>query len=226
MSIHDGHRQRMKARFRTHGLDNFDEHSVLELLLFYAVPRGDVNPLAHRLLDRFGSLAAVLDAPPEELLCVDGVGENTATLLKLVPQVGRRYEISRSAVGSILLTSAQRGEFIKPYFYAERDEVVYVICLDSKYKVIACRMVSRGSVNSTSVNSRKVVELALNCNASAVVLAHNHPSGIAIPSEEDEATTRTIRAALHAVDIRLVDHIVVADDDFVSMADNGLFRLL
>ncbi|MGM9521315.1 MAG: DNA repair protein RadC [Oscillospiraceae bacterium] len=223
MGIHDGHRSRLKERFIKQGLDGFDDHNVLELMLFYAVPRGDVNPLAHRLIERFGTLSAVFDAPVSELMRVDGVGENTATLIKLIPQIGRRYMISRSSMDNIILTPQQAGEYLAPRFYGETDEVVYMACLDAKCKVISCRLIGRGSVNSASVSVRKIVETALSQNATSVILAHNHTSGIALPSKEDEAATVKIVEALEAVDITLVDHIVVADDDFVSMADNGFF---
>ena len=226
MHPHEGHRQRMKNRFLTHGLDNFDDHNVLELLLFYALPRGDVNELAHELINRFGKLADVFDAPIEELKKVNGVGDNTATLIKLIPQICRRYMISRSVSGDdIHITDSKKaGAFIVPYFYGEREETVYMICLDAKCKVINCRMLFRCEVNSANVSIRKIVEIALAYKATSVILAHNHPSGIAIPSREDERTTERVMEALKAVDIILADHIVVADEDFVSMADNGFFR--
>lgn len=226
MHPHEGHRQRMKNRFLTHGLDNFDDHNVLELLLFYALPRGDVNELAHELINRFGKLADVFDAPIEELKKVNGVGDNTATLIKLIPQICRRYMISRSVSGDdIHITDSKKaGAFIVPYFYGEREETVYMICLDAKCKVINCRMLFRCEVNSANVSIRKIVETALAYKATSVILAHNHPSGIAIPSREDERTTERVMEALKAVDIILADHIVVADEDFVSMADNGFFR--
>jgi len=216
----------MKNRFLTHGLDNFDDHNVLELLLFYALPRGDVNELAHELINRFGKLADVFDAPIEELKKVNGVGDNTATLIKLIPQICRRYMISRSVSGDdIHITDSKKaGAFIVPYFYGEREETVYMICLDAKCKVINCRMLFRGEVNSANVSIRKIVETALAYKATSVILTHNHPSGIAIPSREDERTTERVMEALKAVDIILADHIVVADEDFVSMADNGFFR--
>jgi len=226
MSVHDGHRERLKEQFSEHGLGAMPDHNVLELLLFYAIPRGDVNPLAHDLVDRFGSLAAVFDAPIEKLMSVPGVGENTARLIKLIPQVSRRYLISRAKYDGILSSPAAAGRYLLPYFYAERDEVVYLVCLDGKRQVLACRCLFRGSVNSANVSVRKLVETALSCNAASVILAHNHPSGIAVPSREDEATTRRIMAALDAVEIELADHIVVADDDFVSMADSGFFKRL
>lgn len=226
MHLHGGHRQRMKDRFLTHGLENFDDHNVLELLLFYALPRGDVNHLAHELINRFGKLSDVFDAPIEELKKVSGVGDNTATLIKLIPQISRRYMISRSlSEDDVYLTDSKKaGAFIVPYFFGEREEIVYMVCLDAKCKVVNCRMMFRGEVNSANVSIRKIVENALAYKATGVILAHNHPSGIAIPSREDERTTERVMEALRAVDITLADHIVVADEDFVSMADNGFFR--
>ena len=223
MSVHDGHRARMKARFRENGINGFAEHEVIELLLYYAIPQGDVNPLAHRILEHFGSLAGVFDATVEELMTVSGVGLNTALLIKLVPQVGRRYMVSRSEMENIITSPRAAGEYMKSRFYGEREEVVYTACLDAKGKVIGCRMIGQGSVNSANVSIRKIVEYALSMNATAVILAHNHTSGIALPSKEDELSTRRVWEALRAVDIELIDHIVVADEDFVSMADNGFF---
>ena len=221
MSVHDGHRERMKNRFTEHGLENFDDHNVLELLLFYALPRSDVNPLAHALLDRFGSLSAVFDAPAAELGKVAGIGQNTALFIKLIPQVSRRYLMSRTTFDDILDTTKKAGEYLLPRFFAERDEVVYLVCLDAKCKVVTNKMLFRGSVNSANVSIRKIVEAALASNATSVILAHNHTSGIALPSHEDKQTTRRVEQALAAVDVVLADHIVVADDDFVSLADTG-----
>jgi DNA repair protein RadC len=212
----------MKRRFLRTGMDNFDDHNVLEILLFYSIPQKDTNPLAHELMARFGSLEGVFDAPAEELMKVPGVGENTAVLIKMIPQVYRRYMISKTGSGAILNTSEKAGAFLLPRFAAERDEVVYLICLDAKCKVLSCRMMFRGSVNSAHVSVRKIVEAALANNSTSVILAHNHPSGIALPSEEDNLTTLRIQTALDALGIELADHIVVADDDFVSIADNGL----
>lgn len=224
MSVHDGHRERIKKQFIEHGLDSFADHNVLELLLFYALPRGDVNPVAHALMNAFGSLSAVFDAPVEELTKVPGVGTSTAEYLKLIPQVSRRYLTSRAQLNDILNTTKKAGEYLIPCFYAERDEVVYMICLDAKCKVINCKLLFRGGVNSAVVSVRKIVENALLYNSTSVIIAHNHTSGIAIPSDEDQETTRRIEQALKAVDILLTDHIVVADDDFVSLADTGFFE--
>ena len=223
MGIHDGHRDRMKKRFNEHGLENFDEVNVLELLLFYALPRGDTNPVAHKLLERFGSLSAVLDAPIEELTKVEGVGENAATLLRLMHQLSRRYMVSKSAFVDILDTVEAIGNYIVPKFYGEKDEVVYIINLDAKLKVINSRCIARGQAERVGFSARKAVEAALAANASAAILAHNHTSGIALPSREDKESTARLAEALGAVDIALLDHIIVADDDFVSLAESGFF---
>ena len=224
MSIHDGHRQRLKDRFRQEGLDKFDEIQVLELLLFYAIPQRDTNPLAHRLLDHFGSLPQVLEAPVEELEKISGVGANAATLLSLTTALARYYMVNRGTQTAILTSTEMCGDYLLPHFVGRRNETVFLLCLDAKCKVLCCKEVGEGSVNSASVPIRRIVEMALSMNATSVVLAHNHPSGLALPSGEDVQTTRRLAVALDAVDITLADHIVVADDDYVSMAQSGLYR--
>ncbi len=224
MEVHAGHRERLRQRFLEHGPDSMEEHVLLELLLCYACPRIDVNPLAHTLLRQFGSLSQVLDAPIDDLKKVKGIGDNAAILLKLVPQLGRRYAISRGSTDEVLNTTAKAGKYLIPFFETERDEVVYLLCLDAKCKVLACRQLFRGSVNSTVVNIRTAVETALRYKATSVIVAHNHTSGFALPSEDDKYTTLRLRDALQAVDITLVDHIIVAEQDFVSMADSGYFQ--
>ena len=224
MAMHDGHRQRLKERFVLEGLDNFNELQVLELLLFYAIPRQDTNPLAHRLLERFGSLSQVLEAPISELQRVEGMGPNAAIFLHLTTAVGRYYMVNRAMHNTVLTTTEKCGEFLAPYFHGRRNETVYLLCLDAKCKLLACREVSEGSVNSAGVSPRKVVEIALSTNATTVVLAHNHPSGIAVPSAEDVQTTYRVAAALNAVEIALADHIIVSDGDFTSMVQSGYYE--
>lgn len=222
MGVHDGHRERTKKRFIEHGLDNFSDINVLELLLFYALPRRDTNALAHKLLERFGSLRGVLEAPVDELEQVEGVGESAAALLRLVPQVSRRYMMSLGDSRNELSSSAAAGRYVVPLFMYEREEVVFMLCLDSRCKLINCREIGRGVVNCAQVSVRRVVEQALSQSAVSVVLAHNHVDGLAIPSREDELTTRRIQEALALVGVTLSDHIIVSGDDFVSLADSGL----
>lgn len=223
-NIHKDHRRRVKDRFLNHGLDSFEDHLVLELLLYYTIPRMDVNDLAHKLINAMGSLHAVLDAPVEELLKIPGIGENTAVLLKLIPQINRRYLISReNSSGKVTLDGSKAaGRYIVPLFYSERDEVIYIISLDNENKVISCRPTFRGDLNSATVSIRKIVEHALRDNATSVIMAHNHTSGAAQPSEDDIKTTSDIDSALKAVEIKLADHIIVAGSDYMSMLESGL----
>ncbi len=224
MSIHSGHRQRLKDRFRREGLDNFDELYVLELLLYYCIPRIDTNPLAHRLLDHFGSLTAVLDASPDELEKIEGMGTNASTFLSLITQVGRYYQVKRSEPGEVLRTLEQCGNYLVPYFFGRDRETVFILCLDAKCKVLCCKKVGEGSVNSANIPIRRVVEIALGANATTVVLAHNHPSGLAVPSADDIQTTHRVAAALNAVEITLADHIVVSKDDYVSIVQSQYYK--
>lgn len=222
MSIHDGHRQRLKQRFLDSGLDGFTQVQVLELLLSYAIPRKDTNELAHRLLDYFGSVAKVLEAPVSELVKIPGVGENSAVLLSLTQAMSRYYLVNRTEKIQVVSTLEDCAQFMLPYFHGRTTETIFVLCLDAKCKVLGCKEVGEGTVNATKLNIRKIVEVALSLNASAVVIAHNHPSGIAVPSQADVLATRHLSSALSAMEIILMDHIIVADEDYVSMAASGI----
>ena len=224
MSVHAGHRQRLKERFLRDGLDNFEEHQVLELLLFYGIPQRDTNEIAHELIRKFGSLPKVLEATPEELSEIKYVGDNVTTLFKLITAVARYYQVSCAMQEQILPTIEACGKYLVPYFYQRQNETVFLLCLDAKCKVLACEKVGEGSVNSAGISVRKIVEIALKSNATSVILAHNHPSGLALPSGEDVQTTCRLALALDAVEIGLADHIVVADNDWVSMVQSGLYR--
>ena len=222
MAVHDGHRARRKAQFRAHGLDAFADHEALELLLYYAIPRVDTNPVAHRLMERFGSLDGVLAATAEELEQVEGVGEHAATLLSLIVPLVRRAHTTSDRRVTVLGSTAQTGAFFCDCFFGVRGEHLYEACLDAKGKLLQCCKVADGSVDTVNLNLRAIVENALKCSASAVVLSHNHPSGVALPSPDDNATTLMVYDALRTVGVELVDHIIVADNDFVSLRENGL----
>ncbi len=224
MGVHDGHRDRMRKRFFANGLSGFADHEALELLLYYAIPRGDVNPLAHALMDRFGSLSGVLSAPMELLTQVDGVGERTAALLHLVLQITQKARLADLEQELALNTRERVGAYLLELFSRERNEAVYQICLDGKGKLLACRRLGEGSASAVNLDIRKVVQNAIVYAASSVILAHNHPSGVALPSQEDHAATLRVKAALEAIDVRLEDHIVVADHDFISFSQSGFLR--
>ncbi len=224
MSIHHGHRERLKERFRQEGLDNFDQVNALELILFYCIPRIDTNPLAHRLINHFGSLKAVLEASPEELEKVDGVSKATATFLPLITDMGRYYQKQCAEQRTVFTNLSECGNYLTSFFYGKNTEHVYMLCLDAKGRLLCCKLVGEGSVNSANVPIRRVVEIALSVNASTVVLAHNHPSGLAIPSADDVQTTYQVAAALEMVDVVLADHIIVSGDDYVSIVQSQFYK--
>ena len=221
MGIHDGHREKMRQRFMTGGLDAFADHEILELLLYYAIPRRDTNPIAHALMERYGSLPAVLAAPMEDLKRTEGIGESAAVLLHLVPQVCRRARLAQVGEDQVLNSSERAGAYLLECFDGESREVIYQLCLARMGKLLACKRLGEGSVASADLDVRRLVENAILTGASAVILAHNHPSGVALPSDGDYTATMRVRAALNAIGIELADHIIVADGDFVSMADSG-----
>ena len=222
MGIHDGHREKMRRRFLETGLAGFADHEALEFLLFYAIPRRDTNALAHQLLERYGSLEMVLSAPVEDLQKVEGMGESAALLLRLVPMLTERSRRKEDA--PVILNSTEKaGNYMLCRFDGKKNELVYELCLDRKGKLLASKLLTEGDVNGAELNIRKLVGNALLTNASAVILSHNHPSGVALPSGEDFATTDRVRSSLESVGVQLVDHIIVADGDFVSMRDSGYF---
>ena len=224
MSVHEGHRERLRQRFLQVGLQGFEDHTALELLLFYAQPRRDVNETAHLLLNSFGSLERVFSATPEELMTVKGVRKNTAVLLRLVSELAQRSLLAEQAPRAVLDSPEAVGRYLLPRFMNCRSETVLLLCLDATLRAVDCRAVGSGDLTSAHLSVRQIVQQALLHDARYAVLAHNHPGGYALPSEEDKAATLRVRDALRQVEVELVDHIIVAGDDFVSLADDGLFR--
>lgn len=224
MGVHDGHRERLKARFLEHGMDSFNDLNALELLLFYAIPRRDTNIIAHALLDRFGGLSGVFDASILELMDVPGIGENAALLIKLVPQMTKKKELSKVSDMRTFHKASQVAQFLIPRFLEEREELALVMCLDTRNNLLCCEVLNRGVVNAVDISTRRLVEHALKHKASAVVLAHNHPDGVAMPSREDEVFTAKAQEVLHLIGIRMMDHIIVAGKNYFSMRDSGFYR--
>lgn len=222
-SVHEGHRQRLKNRFLKNGLDDFEAHNVLELLLFYAIPQRDTNELSHQLLKRFGSLSAVFNASFDELCKVKGVGQNVATLIKMIPDLSRRY-LDDCDQKTVTLTSVESiAEFIRPKFIGRKNELIFLLCLDNKGSVLYGDFIIEGTINSAPLYTRNILEIAIRNSAVSVILAHNHPNGLAIPSNADFIATQTIYQALEVAKIKLIDHFIFAGCDYVSMRSSGFF---
>lgn len=223
---HTGHRERMKAEFLARGLEGWPDHRVLELLLFYTIPQGDVNDLAHELVERFGSLAGVLDASVEELKKVKGVGDHTAVFLRMLPAVLGRYQGARTRLSAIINSPEEAYAWLEPYFFGARNEMVYVLCMDGKRQVLGVRKVAEGSIELAEVNTRRIAEEAIGLRAAQIYVAHNHVSNLAIPSQADWLTTDTLRGALRPIGIELIDHLVFVDGDMVSLKDSEHLKSL
>ena len=215
--IHTGHRQRLRERFRAQGLSGFAEHEVLELLLTYAIPQKDVNPIAHALLDLFSSLAAVLEADAGELMRVPGVGENAATLIALMPELFGSYQRSLLGDRPVITTFQEAVRYCLSLFYGAHEEEIYLICLDQSGRVLHPALLRRGTIDSVTLYPREVVELARRHRAHAVLLAHNHPSGHAHASQADQTVTQLVAQALSVVGVRLVDHLVISGQSACSV---------
>lgn len=218
-NIHAGHRQRIKTKFIESGLSPFEDHQALELLLFYALPQKDTNELAHSLINEFGSLAGVFEASAEALQRVNGVGENTACLIKLIPEMYSRYLKSKAENAGVELKTAKEA---CDYFYSllmnRQEEVLAAAFLDSRLCIKRTVIISEGGLTNTDVSLRKIVNKALDLKTPNIMLAHNHPSGVAAPSANDIEAVRVIAKTLRTLELHLCDSIIVAGENSFSMA--------
>lgn len=218
---HEGHRRRMREKYLEHGIESFKEHEALELFLFYGVPYKNTNTLAHNLIDDFGSLSAVFDASPS-ILREYGLSDHLITHIKLMPDMARLYMIDKVDNPNKIVDMGNLCRYFQPLFFGKTEEVMRLLLLDKKGKQLYSGIISKGSVNSTDVSIRKICELALYYNAKYAAISHNHPSGLAKPSPDDIDCTNKVFVALQLISVKLLDHIIVADDDSVSMALSGM----
>ena len=212
MNEHAGHRSRLREAFQRNGIEGMADHQVLELLLTYALPRVDVNPLAHRLLDRFGSLERVLSARPDQLQQVRGIGEAAAVFLSLLGEVNRRVLLQRftdPGKRPVLATPSALGGYMLALSLHDRYETLRLVCLNKKYELIYEGIISSGSLTEVLADPRSILETALVHKACFIALGHNHPSGDVTPSREDEAAALRIKAAAEAVGIGVADQFIL-----------------
>lgn len=210
--LHKGHRARIRKRFLSNEGRDFSEHELMEMLLFYSIPRADTNELAHMLLNEFGSFRAAFNASPQRLEKIKGIGPSTSALLKLIFAVHKRMDIERFHLNSFKADRIGNvGNFLINYYKDRGREEFCIMLLDNSLRVLDFISLSTGSVNSASIDVRTVAKLALEKDASYVIISHNHPNGTLNQSNEDRAVSIHVESALHAIGVNLLDHIIVND---------------
>lgn len=214
---HEGHRERLRTLFEKGDIDSFSDHNILELALFYILPRKDTNVIAHDLMNKFGSFSEVLDAPVERLQEVKNVGRTTALFIKLIKEMHRHYQNDRMKKKDICGHEAM-VEYAYTMLSNLTEEHVLLISVDNKMRMIHADMLCEGSVNSAALSTRAVINSALIHNAVGVILAHNHPRGYALPSREDLQTTKIINDALKTISVKLIDHVICTPTEKNSLA--------
>ncbi len=224
--VHDGHRQRLKEEFLAKGFDeNTPPHKIMEMLLFYSIPRKDTNEIAHNLVNRFGgTVSGVLDASVEELVKVDGVSHHTAALIKLMVPIVRCYLTEKNEKKNVYSNIDEVCDFLVQKYISYTKEMFSVISFSGSGRKLGFDILGEGNVSEVNVSIREVVETAINRKAVSVIIAHNHPDGVAIPSQGDIAVTRKIQSALSHINIKLLDHIIIGGDDYVSLCQSRLYR--
>ena len=220
--MHEGHRERLTNRFINEGLESFEEHEILEFLLFYALPRVDTNMIAHRLIKTFGSLAGVLEADPKDLSSVSGIGSKAAAYLCMFPEAFRAYERSKLGKKPVLRSIKDACDFARTLLFGKPYEQFYVIWLGTQNRVIHYERLSEGSVSESPVYLNRLAATALRHHAVKGVIAHNHPGGKVTPSKADIETTQRILRTLAVLDIELVDHIIVSENEAFSFQADSL----
>lgn len=216
-NVHKGHRQKVKKRYMQTGFDGMADHNILELLLFFGIPYKDTNPIAHELINTFGSLSGVLRASVAELKSVNGMTENAACLLNMILPVYSRYSADLAAKKPMLMQTEEVVEFMRPRFLDTSNERAYVLCFDGDHCLIAVRKLSDGDVNSTAFDMRKLASAVLETKAVGVMLVHNHPNGIPLPSQADIEQTESAYSFLRTMKVTLMDHVIISKTGHCSM---------
>lgn len=221
---HEGHRKRLRRELLEQDFaDSIEAHKILELLLFYGIPRKDTNEIAHELINKFGSFHAVFEADISDLLQVKGMTENAATLIKLLLPISRRYHTDKYKSRYKFSTFNDVGDFLKEMHSGYREEVFMVTTMKNNGEKIACDIISKGDMSSVALSVKAIVQVVLKHNAPCVVISHNHTSKNALPSKPDIEMTQNLKYMLEQLGVKLLDHIIVAGDDYVSMAQSSQY---
>ena len=225
-SVHAGHRERVRENVLKNGFEQLEDHKLLELLLFYSIPREDTNELAHRLLNEFHSLSGVIKASPKQLQKVIGVGDNTAVLLSSMGELCVRVLKEGNIKKTPYLNYEDLLNLIKSHYISESKERFLLVCLDSGFRLKLVEFISEGDSVSVDFDIKKLISKVLECDASVVVIAHNHPNGNSTPSGSDVDVTASISVMLRKMNISLFDHIIIGEDNHYSMRKQPEFSNL
>lgn len=222
-NLHVGHRERVKNNFIENGFNGFNEHQILELVLFYGYPRIDTNEIAHKLINRFGGLNGVLDANIEDLMKEGKLSKNCAVLLKLFPHIIREYTKNESSE-RIFNTTQKITDHFEGIYKGETEEKVYISIFDEELRLKKTTLVTNGALAFVPIHIRNLISPILYHNSNHVAIAHNHPNSTSLPSDEDIFLTNSITNLLNTMGINLLDHVVIGTDGAYSMYKNGLFK--
>lgn len=218
-----GHRERLRKRFAKSGFTGFNDYEVLELLLTYVIPRKDTKPISKQLLSRFKSIQGIFSADTNEIRNIEGMGEHSTLFLKIISEFIRFYFEHQVEKKELKFTTLEQViSYLNAVIGDYKNEVVKVIYLNSKNKVLHTELLSEGSVTESYVNPRRIVETALKHNSTSVIVAHNHPDGMPEPSDYDNDITQKISEALRLVDISLQDHVIIANQGYFSYRQQGI----
>ena len=219
-NIHKGHREKVKNRYYESGLNSMPDHNILELLLFFGIPQKDTNPIAHELMNKFGSFSGVLEASKADLQSVKGMTENAACLITLMRPVYKRYVNDLHKKKRQFENAKEMADYLRPLYLDTVNERIYALCFDLNDRMIACRVVSDGDIDSSFLDYRKLASIVLEVKAKKVVLSHNHPNGTLTPSVADVQATGFARNMLEYLKVQLKDHIIITDKSYFSMVNS------
>lgn len=209
---HDGHRERLRNRF-LNSASSFEDHELIELILFYSIPRKNTNEIAHRLLNRFGSIKGILDASVEALTEVDDIGLSTAVYLKAIANLVLKYRVADQKPDDILKSPTSLSSFLKTLFIGTENESSYILLFDNSKRLLTCTKIGEGFSMEHTISLRKAAQTAITSNAASAILVHNHPNGKAFPSGEDIHATNRAKMVLEALGVVLMEHFIIANNE-------------
>lgn len=218
VNVHKGHRDKVKKRYYESGMTYMPDHNILEMLLFFGIPQKDTNPIAHELINKFGSYSGVLEAKLPELMAVKGMTENAACLITMILPLYKRYVSNLRKKKRKFESTQEIADFLRTMYLDTQNERIYVLCFDADEQLIACREASNGIKDSSSFDCNTMASIVLEVKAKKVIMAHNHPGGTLRPSSDDVAITEKMRVFLAYLDVQLLDHIIITDKSYFSMA--------